>query len=92
MSRKTIAIITELIPVASAILSFIMLTVPNDPWIVKQIIPISFFLAFLGFVFFFVGRKLAGNDVMVRVIGVMDWLATLSIVVIYILAIFSFGL
>lgn len=92
MSRKTIAIITELIPVASAILSFIMLAVPNDLWIVKQIIPISFFLAFLGFVFSFIGRKLAGNDVMVRILGIMDWLATLSIVVIYILAIFSFGL
>ena len=49
---------------------------------------VVFVLAFLGFVAFFIGRKLAKEDKLVRVLGVFDWIATASIIGIYALAIF----
>ena len=49
---------------------------------------VVFVLAFLGFVAFFIGRKLAKGDKLVRVLGVFDWIATASIIGIYALAIF----
>lgn len=92
MSKKTIAVIAELIPVVSAVVSFVLLAVSYDSELIRQVIQITMILAFLGFVFPFVGRKVANGDRTVRVIGLFDWAATLSVVVLYVLAIFSFGL
>lgn len=92
MNKKTIAIIAEMIPLVSAIVSYVLVVSSLDSKIIRQVISITFLLAFLGFVFFFIGRSLAKNDKAVRILGVFDWLATIYVIAIYIIAIFSFGL
>ncbi|MBQ3292089.1 MAG: hypothetical protein IJH43_06920 [Mogibacterium sp.] len=92
MSKKTIAIIIELIPIIAAVIALIILygpvTLPGN----AAITVVSFLLAILGFVFFFIGRKLAKDDKTVRVLGVLDCLATLSIIGVYVVAVLVFGL
>ena len=92
MRRKTIAILLELIPVISAPISYLLVVSSPDAAPVRQIISITFLLAFLGFAFFFIGRRLAKGDRIVRILGIMDWLATIYVIAFYALAIFSFGL
>ena len=92
MRKKTVAIIAELIPVVSAPVSYFLAVSSFGSGIVGAVIAVTFLLAFLGFAFFFLGRRIAGSDRSVRVIGVLDWLATLYVVVFYALVIFSFGL
>lgn len=92
MNKKTIALLIEAIPVVSAVVSFLLIMLPLDSDLVRQVIMLTTVLAFLGFVFFFVGRKLAKGEKTVRILGAFDWLSTLSIVALYTLAIFSFGL
>ncbi len=92
MNKKTIAIIAELIPLVSAVVSYVLVVSSLDSKIIRQVISITFLLAFLGFVFFFIGRGLAKNDKAVRILGIFDWLATIYVIAIYIIAIFSFGL
>ena len=92
MNRKTIAILLELIPVISAAISYALVVSSSDAAPVRRIISITFLLAFLGFVFFFIGRKLAKGDKTVRILGILDWLATLYVIAFYVIAIFSFGL
>ena len=72
MSRKTIAIIVEAIPLVSIVVTSV--------------------LAFLGFVFFFIGRMLARGERIVTILGILDWFATLVTFQLYAIAIFSFGL
>lgn len=92
MMKKRLAIAAELIPVIAAVISFAVLYSHNGTGKNNWVLLITFPLAFLGFVFFFIGRKLAKQDKAVRVLGITDWLATLSIIGIYVAAIFSFGL
>lgn len=92
MNRKIIAITAEIIPLASAVVSYWLLVSSLDSELIRQIISITFLFAFLGFVFFFIGRRLAKQDRAVRILGVFDWLATIYVIMIYIIAIFSFGL
>jgi hypothetical protein len=49
---------------------------------------IVFIFAFFGFVAFFIGRKQASEDKTVKILGVLDWIATAIIVGIYALAFF----
>ena len=92
MNKRTIAIILESLPVIAAPLLFILLwsSVDTDP--VRALIKICMLIAFFGFVFFFVGRRLAKGDTAVRILGILDILSTLSIIGFYGLAIFAFGL
>ena len=92
MRKRTIAIVLELIPVISAPVSYILIFSKLDSEPVRQVIMFTTLLAFLGFVFFFIGRKLAKTDKAVKVLGILDWLATVSVIGFYVLAIFSFGL
>ena len=92
MRKKMIAVIVEIIPVISAVISFLLLFSDLDSQPVRQIIWVTMLLAFLGFVFFFIGRRLAKEDRMVRILGILDWLATVCVIGLYVLAIFSFGL
>ena len=62
------------------------------PEISSKFIPYTMLLAFLGFVFFFIGRKLDKEDRMVRILGILDWIATISVIGFYVLAILCFGL
>ena len=91
MNKKIIAIILEIIPILSAIISFILLLIPYGSTTISKIIPITFLFAFLGFIFFFVGRKLCKEKI-VKILGIIDLVSTVSIIVVYIIAIFSFGL
>ena len=90
--KKTIAIILECVPLVSAAVSYPLLVSNLDSVLVRYIIAITFLCALLGFVFFFIGRRLAKEDKAVRILGVFDWLATIYVIAIYIIAIFSFGL
>ena len=92
MNKRTIAIVLEALPVISALLFFILLWSSVDTDLVRALIKISMLIAFFGFVFFFVGRRLAKGDTAVRILGILDILATLSIIGFYGLAIFAFGL
>ena len=59
---------------------------------VRMLITLATILAFLGFVFFLIGRRLGKGDKTVRLIGYLDLLATVLIVAFYVLAIYLFGL
>ena len=90
--KKTIATIAGVIPAVSAVIAIFLMVSHFDSAVIRTVINITTFLGFLGFVFFFIGRKLAGGDKTVRILGVLDLLATVSIVGFYIVAIFAFGL
>lgn len=92
MNKKLLAIIIEIIPVLSAVISFVLIRLPYDTEVVRKMILITVLLSFFGFVFFFVGRFLAGGDRIVKWLGIADWFATIYIIGLYVLAIFSFGL
>ena len=92
MNKKTIAIILEPIPVVSAVLTITLIVLPLSSAFIRKLITVTFVLALLGFVFFFIGRKLAGEDKAVRVLGILDLLSGVVIVGYYVLAIMVFGL
>ena len=92
MNRKTAAIIAEIIPILSAVMSFALIASEYTSEWVKTVIFITMLMAFFGFIFFFVGRKLCKGDRAVRILGIFDLLATVSVVGFYILVIFLFGL
>ena len=92
MSKKIIAIVLELIPVISAVESFYLFNTSKDSALIRRTLLISFLLALLGIVFFFVGRKMAGDDKAVRILGLVDLVASIYVIAFYVLVIFSFGL
>ncbi|MCR5802856.1 MAG: hypothetical protein K6G47_01215 [Clostridia bacterium] len=92
MNKKSIAIILELIPVVAAPLAIALMVASIDSSAIRWVINICTLIGFLGFVFFIIGHKLGKNSKPVIILGVLDILATLSIIGFYVLAIFSFGL
>lgn len=90
--KKTIAILLEALPIVSAPLAYLLVISDYNSPLIRAVIGITFLIAFLGFVFFLIGRKLAKDDKIVRILGIFDWLATLFIIAIYVIAIFNFGL
>ncbi len=92
MGKKLVAIVLELIPVVSAVASFYLFNTSKDAGLIRRTLLISFLIALLGIAFFFVGRKLAGDDKAVRILGLIDLVASIYVIVFYILVIFSFGL
>ena len=80
MNKKNILIFIKLIPVVSAVLSFILIFSNAQAGTVTTV---SVILAFLGFVFFFIGRRSAREDKTLKILGVLDILATVSIIVMY---------
>ena len=90
--KKTIAILLEILPIVSAPLAYLLVISDYNSPLIRAVIGITFLFAFLGFVFFLIGRKLAKDDKIVRILGIFDWLATLFIIAIYVIAIFNFGL
>lgn len=91
-NRKKIALALEALPVICAPLSYLLVLNKADSNIVRGIIGIATVIAFFGFVFFIIGRKLVREDKTILVLGILDILATLFILGIYVIAIFSFGL
>ena len=92
MNKKTLAIILEIIPVVSAAATNALIVSAADSGLFRWLIRITMLLAFLGFAFFLAGRRLCREDRVVRILGILACLATVSIAVLYIIAIFSFGL
>ncbi len=91
MKRK-LAITIEVIPVIAAILSIGLIVSPYSSNAVRGVINISTLLAFMGFIFFFVGRKMDKEDNMVRILSIAALLSGVCMVAFYIVAIMVFGL
>ena len=92
MNKKTVAVIVEIIPLVSAVVSYALLVSKLDSALIRNTISVTFLLAFLGFVFFFIGRKLAKESRAVPILGIFDWLATIFIIAIYVVAFLSIAL
>ena len=88
MDRKTVLII-KLIPAVSALLAYILIFSSAQAGALTSA---AVLLAFFGFAFFFMGCKSAKDDKTLRVLGWLDLLSTLSIIVLYALAVANFGL
>lgn len=88
MAKRTTAIIIELLPLLSVISALLLLKIDIDSPCIRIITMLIFILAFFGFVAFFIGRNLASEDKTVKILGVLDWIATAIIVGIYVLAFF----
>ena len=82
----------ELVPLLSAVVSFVLIILPYESGIVKSIIGMTTLLSFFGFIFFFIGRSIGEENKTVKVFGILDWLATIYVVTLYTIVIFSFGL
>jgi hypothetical protein len=89
--KKTTAVIIELIPVVSAVLFFALLRMHADNTFTSIMSVVTLILAFFGFVFFFIGRRLAKGDKAVRILGILDWLSTVSIIGLYALVFYALG-
>ena len=92
MNKKMIAVIAEIVPVVSAAAFFVLMYTDLGSQDTMVANTIAMALAVLGFVFFIAGRKLDREDKLARVLGIMDILATVSIVGFYVLAFFSVGM
>ena len=92
MKNRTAVILLKLIPVIAAPLAYILMIFPASSKAFGNIIAILTLLGFLGFAFFFIGRKHFREDKAVRILSILDILATLIVVGIYIIAMMVFGL
>ena len=92
MDRKTIVSIVKLIPVISVIASYILILGPFHSDFARGLSGVTVILAFLGFVFFFIGRSLAKEDKLIKILGILDILSTLAIIALYALAVISIAL
>ena len=92
MNKKIIAILAELVPLVSAVTSYMLIISKFDSSIIRGVIAVTMLLAFFGFAFFFIGRKLAKESKAVRVLGVLDCITPLLVIGFYVVAIFVFGL
>ena len=91
MNRKMIVTI-KLIPVISVILSYMLILGPFHSDFARGLSGVTVILAFLGFVFFFIGRSLAKEDKLIKILGILDILSTLAIIALYALAVISIAL
>ena len=88
MTKRTTAILIELVPVLSVISALLLLNRDTDSHFLRVVTAVNFIFAFFGFAAFFIGRRLAREDKTVKILGVLDWTATAIIVGIYALAFF----
>ena len=89
MDKKTVLTILKLIPAVSAVLAYILVFSSAQAGTLTSV---AVLLAFFGFIFFFMGRKSAKDDKTLRILGWLDLLSTISIIILYALAVASFGL
>jgi hypothetical protein len=92
MEKKTIAAIIKLIPVISVIVSYALIFGNfNAAW-TGRVTSVTVILAFLGFGFFFIGRRLGKEDRTLKILGILDILSSISIIVLYALSFASIGM
>ena len=84
--------IVKLIPVISVIVSYLLILGPFHSDFARGLSGVTVILAFLGFVFFFIGRSLAKEDKLIKILGILDILSTLAIIALYALAVISIAL
>jgi hypothetical protein len=92
MNNKKIAIITELIPIISAPLSILLIMSALDSKVIRSIISVTMIFGFLGFMAFLIFRKAGKEDKTVRILGIMDLLATFVVIGFYMIAFLSIGM
>ncbi len=90
--KKNIAIILELLPVISAPVSYLLIFSKFDSPVIRSALYVTMGLAFLGFAFFLIARKIDRESKAVKILGIFDVLATVSVIAFYVIAIFSFAL
>lgn len=90
--EKIIAILLELVPIISALISFISIISKYNSKLISVVITITMMLSFFGFVFFLIGRKLVKEDKIIKILGVLDLISTIYVIILYTLVIFVFGL
>ena len=71
MSKKTIAIIVEAIPLVSIVVFLASVFSAYDSPVMRIVTLVTSVLAFLGFVFFFIGRMLARGERIVTILGIL---------------------
>ena len=86
--KKYIAIILEIIPIVSVIAAFLLFILPVN---MKVLDGIFMILAAFGFQFFLFAYKLHKSK-LTKVLGIIDVIASLTVIIFYVIAIFSFGL
>ena len=89
MNKKIIAIILEIIPIVSAILTYVLIWGPFEG--MTLVSGITMLIALFGFVFFIVGRLLAKEEKAVTILGIFDILATLSMIFIFVIVFIAMG-
>lgn len=92
MNNKTILKITKLIPVISAVLSYLLILGPFKAAWISKVTGVTVILAFLGVGFFFIGRRMAKENKAVKILGILDILSTVSMIALYALAVISVAL
>ena len=92
MDKKNIVITAKLIPVISAVLSYLLILGPFRAAWISKVTGVTVILAFLGVVFFFIGRRMAKENKAVKILGILDILSTVSMIALYALAVISVAL
>ncbi len=92
MDKKHIVITAQLIPVISAIVSYLLIFGSFKAAWISKVTGVTVILAFLGVGFFFIGRRLAKEDRTLKILGILDILSSISIIVLYALAFASVGM
>lgn len=92
MTKKSFAIFLEIIPIVAALIAIPSIFINSKATLISDIAFWSVIVAFFGFAFFIVAMFLAGREKIVKMLGALDIIATVTIGIIYMLAIFSFGL
>ena len=92
MNKRMLTVIIKAIPVVSAILAILLVWMPFHNGMTDSFIGITFLLAGLGFVAFFIDRKSAKEDSLIRILGILDLISTFVIIAIYILVFFAIAM
>ena len=92
MNKKNVAIVLEILPIVSAILTYVLIYAPFKAGSnIKIISGIAMIIALFGFLFFIIGRILAKEDRTVKILGILDCIATLSIIVLFVIIFIAIG-
>lgn len=92
MNKKALAVALELIPIISAPLAIGLIVSSMDSLIIRSLIGVFTLLGFFGVVCFFIGRRLAKEEKIVRVLSILDILATAAIIILYVIVFITIGL
>lgn len=92
MEKKKLAIILEIIPIASLVLGFILVFLPISSGVIQWINSVLFMLAVFGFVFGIIGVKMVKGDKAVKILCILDCIAPLIVVLFYVLVFAAIGM